>query len=134
MTSPSLEVQGAIVARLKAFPALSALINNRVYDRVPLPPAFPYVTIGPDQVVSDDAECITGFEMTIQIDAWSIDVGFPNVKRVAEAVRQALHGYDLPLTDNALVSFEHRQTRTFRDPDGITSHATIEFVALVEQP
>ena len=134
MTSPSLELQGAIVARMKAFVDLTGLIDDRIYDRVPVEPAFPYVSWGPEQSVADDADCITGFEVFLQIDAWSRAVGFPEVKRVAEAVRAALHQYELPLADNALVSLEHRQTRFFRDPDGLTSHAVIEIVALVEQP
>ncbi|MCB1394387.1 DUF3168 domain-containing protein [Nitrobacter sp.] len=134
MTSPSLELQGAIVARLKTFADLAGLVADRIYDRVPTAPAFPYVSLGPAQSVSDDADCITGFEITLQIDAWSRAVGFPEVKRVAEAVRAALHQHELPLADNALVSLEHRQTRDFRDPDGLTNHAAIEFVALVEQP
>lgn len=134
MTSPSLELQGAIVARMKAFVDLTGLIDDRIYDRVPAEPAFPYVSWGPEQSVADDADCITGFEVFLQIDAWSRAVGFPEVKRVAEAVRAALHQYELPLADNALVSLEHRQTRFFRDPDGLTSHAVIEIVALVEQP
>ena len=35
MASPSLELQGAIVARLKASAGLTALISGRVYDAVP---------------------------------------------------------------------------------------------------
>lgn len=134
MTSPSLELQGAIVARLKADAAVTGLIGSRVYDRVPDAGTFPYVSFGPEQILPDDADCITGFEISMQIDAWSRGVGFPEVKRIAEAVRAALHAVELTLMDNALVSFEHRQTRIFRDPDGITNHAAIEFVALVEQP
>ncbi len=134
MTSPSLELQGEVVKRLKAFGALSAIIGTRVYDNPPTSPAFPYVSWGPDQSISEDADCITGFEVSIQIDAWSRGVGLPEVKRIAEEVRAALHNYDLPLADNALVSIEHRNTRTLRDPDGLTNHAVIEFVALVEQP
>lgn len=134
MTSVSLELQGAIVARLKAYAPLTALVAQRIYDDVPLPATTPYVSLGPDQIVSDDADCLTGYEVTIQIDAWSTTKGLPEVRRVAEAVRSALHDYDLPLTDNALVSIQHRQTRNLRDPDGVTNHAVIEFVALVEQP
>jgi hypothetical protein len=70
----------------------------------------------------------------MQLDAWSRAVGFPEVKRVADAVRAALHDYELPLSDNALVSLLHRQTRVLRDPDGLTNHAVVEIVALVEQP
>lgn len=142
MTSPSLEIQGAIVTRLKAYTALTGLVGARVYDGVPdeqkrisdTGAAFPYVSWGPDQSLSDDADCITGFEISIQLDAWSRKVGLPEVKAVAEAVRAALHEYDLPLTDNALVSLRHIQTQTLRDPDGLTNHAVIEFTALVEQP
>ena len=36
MTSPSLELQAMIVARLKAVAGLTALIVDRVYDQVPL--------------------------------------------------------------------------------------------------
>lgn len=134
MTSPSLELQGAIVTRLKAVPAVTALIGTRIYDSVPSNAAFPYVSFGSEQILEDDAECITGFEVFMQLDAWSRSVGFPEAKRIAEAVRDALHDFDLPLTDNALVSFRHRQTRMLRDPDGLTAHAAIEFVGLVEQP
>jgi len=134
VTSPSLELQGAVVARLKADAEVTALIGTRVYDRVPDNGTFPYVSFGPEQVLSVDADCITGFEINMQIDAWSRSMGFPEVKRIAEAVRASLHGYDLAIADNALVSFEHRQTRIFRDPDGLTNHAAIEFVAIVEQP
>lgn len=134
MTSVSLELQGAIVKRLKEFAPLTLLVDQRVYDDVPAGAAMPYVSLGPDQVVSDNVECIDGYEITIQIDAWSVTKGLPEVKKVAEAVRQALNAYDLPLADNALVSIEHRQTRNLRDPDGVTNHAVIEFVAIVEQP
>lgn len=134
MTSPVLELQGAVVARLKASAALTALIGGRVYDSVPADAAFPYVSIGPSQAVADDADCITGFEVTLQLDGWSRMPGFVELRQVAEAVREALHKVDLQLTDNALVSIEHRQTRELRDPDGLTSHAVIEIVALIEQP
>lgn len=134
MTSPTLELQGAIVAKLKATGTVTALIGTRIYDSVPSTATFPYVSFGPEQILEDDAECITGFEVFMQLDAWSRGVGFPEVKRIAEAVRKTLHDFDLVLTDNALVSFQHRQTRVFRDPDGLTAHAAIEFIGLVEQP
>jgi branched-chain amino acid transport system substrate-binding protein len=35
---------------------------------------------------------------------------------------------------NALVYLQHRTTRTFRDPDGLTSHAALTFEAFAEQP
>lgn len=140
--SPGLELQGAIVARLEADAAVNALVNGRVYDAVPpdedriagTGEAFPYVSLGPSDDISDDADCVTGLRISVQIDCWSRAVGFPEVKALSDAVRRALHEYDLPLADNALVYIRHNQTRTFRDPDGQTSHAAMEFSVFIEQP
>lgn len=134
MTSPTLELQGAIVTRLKAQPAVTALIGQRIYDDVPAQPVFPYVSFGPSDELTEDAECIEGFEISMQIDVWSRSVGFPEARQIADAVRQALHGYEFNLTSNALVTFQHRITRMFRDPDGLTNHAALTFAGFAEQP
>lgn len=133
MTSPTLEMQAAIVARLTNDSALTALINKRVFDRVPEDSAFPYVSLGPTQEIAEDAECIDADEVHVQIDAWSREVGYPEVRKIADAVRKALDDYAFTLTANALVAFEYRQTRTMRDPDGVTNHAVIEFTAIIER-
>ncbi|KAB2706476.1 DUF3168 domain-containing protein [Brucella lupini] len=133
MTSPSLELQRALYDRLKADPALSEIIGGRVYDIVPEGAAFPYVSFGPFDELSDDAQCITGFEISIQLDVWSRSVGFPECRQVGDLVRRAVLGATIELPDNRLVSINHRQTMTMRDPDGLTSHGIINFVAFVEQ-
>jgi len=132
--SPSLELQGAIVARLKASAPVSALIGDRVFDAVPENAPFPYVSMGPSDELSEDTDCTTGFDITLQIDCWSRAVGFPEVKELSDAVRQALLGFEPALVSNALVYFQHRQTRIFRDPDGLSSHAAMTFEAFAEQP
>lgn len=134
MTSPTYEFQGQIVTLLKASAELSALIGGRIYDRVPEGVQFPYVSFGPSDEVSDDAECIDGFAVTMQLDVWSRAVGFPECRRITDAVRKALSVENIQLTDNALVTFNHVTTRIFRDPDGLTSHGAITFEAFVEQP
>lgn len=134
MTSPTYELQGQIVALLKASPDLSGIIGGRVYDRVPEGVQFPYVSFGPSDEASDDADCIDGFVVTMQLDAWSRDVGFPECRRITDAVRRALTVDAIQLTDNALVTFNHVTTRIFRDPDGLTSHGAITLEAFVEQP
>ena len=134
MTSPSLELQAAATVRLKAFAGLTSLISTRIYDNVPPIATFPYLSWGPEQSISDDTDCTAGFDISIQVDAWSQTLGLGEVKRVSEQVRLALHDYDLTLTDNALVLLQHRQTTFLRDPDGKTNHAAIEFSAFIEQP
>jgi len=134
MTSPTYELQGQIVTLLKASPELTALIGGRIYDRVPESPTFPYVSFGPSDEISDDADCIDGFEVTMQLDVWSRAVGFPECRRIVDAVRKALPEGGILLADNALVTFNHRISRVFRDPDGLTSHGAMTFEAFVEQP
>ena len=134
MTSPTYELQGQIVTLLKASPELTALIGGRIYDRVLESPTFPYVSFGPSDEVSDDADCIDGFEVTMQLDVWSRAVGFPECRRIVDAVRKALPEDGILLADNALVTFNHRISRIFRDQDGLTSHGAMTFEAFVEQP
>lgn len=134
MTSPTYELQGQIVTLLKASPEITALIGGRVYDRVPENPTFPYVSFGPSDEISDDADCIDGFEVTMQLDVWSRAVGFPECRRIVDAVRRALPEEGITMADNALVTFYHRISRVFRDQDGLTSHGAMTFEAFVEQP
>ena len=133
MASAELELQGAIVARLRADATVASLVNGRIYDSVPANPVFPYVTIGPIDSNEDDADCITSMDVAQQIDCWSRATGFPECKKVVDAVRAALHDYSLDLATNALVFFEHRTTRITRDPDGITSHGILGFEASIER-
>ncbi|MEZ0212437.1 MAG: DUF3168 domain-containing protein [Xanthobacteraceae bacterium] len=140
MIDPILEIQGAILTRLLASPEVTRLVGQRIYQVVPRgasgqPTAdFPYLSFGPSDLTGDDADCVTAFEFSIQIDAWARDGGMPQGRAISQAVRTALHDYDLPLVDNALVLLEHRQTRGLRDPDGKTYHAVIEITGVVEQP
>jgi hypothetical protein len=134
MASPELELQGAIVSRLKADATLAVLVSVRVYDQPPSPVTFPYVTVGEAQFVRDDATCVSGGQVFLTLHGWSTATGFPEVKRIADAVMESLHLAPITLPTNHLISINHRQTRVFRDSDGLSSHAVIEFVAYVEKP
>lgn len=134
MASPDLELQGAIIARLRAFAPLTALVGQKVYDLPPPTAVEPYVAIGEAQALRRDATCVDAQEVYLTLHAWSIySGGFKEVKEVADAVVSALHNHPLGLSANRLISISHRQTRTFRDPDGVTSHAVIEFVAFTQR-
>ncbi|QIG68373.1 putative tail protein [Rhizobium phage RHph_Y3_56_1] len=134
MASAELELQGALVGRLKADAPLTALVQGRVYDQPPSPVTYPYVTIGEAQTIRDDATCVSGGQVYLTLHAWSTKPGFPEVKQIADAVVESLHLAPIALPTNRLISIMHRQTRTFRDADGLTSHAVIEFVANTEKP
>ncbi len=130
---PDLELQGLVVNALKADAAVTALVGGRVYDRVPDTAAFPYIVYGPSDATSEDADCYTDFDVFAQLDVWSRYPGKTEAKKIADAVRVALANPALQLTENALVLLRHQQTRTFTDPDGLTTHGAMTFEALIER-
>lgn len=134
MASPDLELQGAIVARLRGYAPLTSLIGQKVYDKPPEGASEPYLEIGEAYCLRSDAECVDGQEVRLTLHAWSVySGGFMEVKQIADAVVAALHQHPMALPTNRLISINHRITRTFRDADGVRSHATIEFVAFTER-
>jgi hypothetical protein len=140
MTSPAKELQGAIVSRLKSTGAVTAIVGQRIYDHVPRSTAgdvsatFPFVGFANWQEITDNADCIDGFQVFFDLDCWSRVLGFPQVHDLSDAVRAALVDTEITLSSNALVYLESRENRVFRDPDGLTSHAVLTFEAFVEQP
>ncbi len=134
-TEPSLELQGAIVAALKANAATAALIGDRVYDKVPASPTFPYVVVGDDQVLQAHAHCIEGStEIFSTLHAWSRAPGKVECKKVSGAVVTALNFASLNLNNGyRLVLIEHDSTQYLLDPDGLTSHGVIVFHAFVDE-
>lgn len=135
-TSPDLELQGLIVTTLEADAAVTALVDDRIYDRVEnfnTDVVFPYVNFATSIETANDADCINGSDIFVQIDVWSREPGFVQCKQIADAVRNALHEKDLQLTVNALTSLRCDRIRVFRDADGLTSHGVVELQALVER-
>lgn len=135
----SYELQRAIVAALTNDATVATLVAGRIYDHVPRDPAtgkttaeFPFVSFGPEQNLPENLDCIDAEEIVIQINGWSRDPGFMEVKRIAKAVKNVLHEAELPIADNGLVYFVFDGRRILRDPDGLTSHAVLTFRAGVE--
>ena len=127
-----LAVQKAVVGRLRTDTGVAALVGTRVYDQPPPNPTFPYISLGPETIAPSRADCYDGSDVTIQVDAWSRAVGFPEVKAISEAVRASLHEYALSVTDYRVVDVSMTEARTFRDSDGLTNHAALTFRVLTE--
>ena len=53
---------------------------------------------------------------------------------IAHRLRSILHQAEVDLPEGALAMLEYRRSDAMRDPDGLTSHAILEFRALVETP
>ncbi|MBO9589532.1 DUF3168 domain-containing protein [Devosia sp.] len=142
---PIYELRLAALNKLRQVAALTAIVGTKIYDRVPekqvagqLVPdvTSPYISLGPVTASSDDADCISGLEITFQIDGWSWGSGLAyssvQASQIAGEIRKALHDVELELSVNALVSIRHELTRILRESDGITNHAVVQFTAVVE--
>lgn len=131
----SLALQGYMRETLGASSELQELVDDRIYDQVPPQAVMPYVTIGlvqetSEQIGTVDDDCsYQGVEGIAQIDCWSRTVGYPGVKLIAEACRRAFPTNLPAIPGLALTEFMFDRYQVLRDPDGMTSHAVIEYRA-----
>ena len=132
MSDPSLELQTAIVTKLKADAGVVAAVGNRVYDNVPPNASFPYISLGDSQVLPDKADCIDGTEVFFSLDGWSRDLRFPECKSISKAIVAALDDQPLTVAGYDAVVFELDSVNYLRDPDGITRHVALSFRALIQ--
>lgn len=136
MTEPTYALAKAVIDALKADAAVATFVGEKVFDRPLAGTLTPYISMGPSDATGDDVDCLDGLEISFQVDVWSsgTDEAYSSVeaRKIAGAVRKALHDSDLDLGDVGLVFLRHRTTRVMRDPDGVTNHAAITFEAIVE--
>lgn len=129
-----LDLQRAIVTKLKADTDLQALIANpiRLFQDVPPGPTFPYVTIGPSQRLPDEAECIPGSIVFMDLNVYSRGAGYEQAKRIGAVLMDALHDADLTLAEHWCRQIKFDNELYFVEPDNLTKHGVLTFRALVE--
>lgn len=131
-----MDLQRAIVTKLKASTDLQALISNpiRLFQDVPPPSTltFPYVTIGISQRLPDLAECLDGAEIFTDLHIFSRSPGYENVKRVGATLIDELHNANLTLGEHRCVLIELSDERYFVETDNTTKHGVVTFRALVD--
>lgn len=134
--SPEFELQELLYSTLSSDQTVSSLVHG-VYDRVPPSPwgdEDGYISFGPSTFTPDDADCVVSGEHSVQIDVWSRRVGQKHCKMVCSAIRNCLHDADLSLSVNALVDIRLVLQRIMTDPDGVTTHAAMQFLVMIEEP
>lgn len=136
---PSFELQAAIYKALKASAALKEIVgDDKIFDHTPrdakgnITATMPFVSIGEDFSLPFKAGCLDAEDVTITIHAWSAGPGFPEVKRMTNAIKAALDGVDLIVAGHRLTDIEVESVRHLPDPDGITRHGVVTFLALIE--
>ncbi|MBB5041932.1 DUF3168 domain-containing protein [Shinella fusca] len=131
MADPVFELQGAIITRLRATPAVTALVPaERIRD---IPNAtwtnVDYISVGPSNFMPDDYDCVDGGEVMIQFDCWSV-TGLATVRAIADALRVATRDWVPALATNRVVSFSHWRTDYIRNPP--INQASVRFTAIID--
>lgn len=123
------QLQAAVYAALSG----ASVASGRVYDRVPETAAFPYVTIGDEQVVDDSSDCQKGWEVFLDIHCWSRPSAGSKaeVKALAASVVDVVEAITT-ISGFTLVQILHETSRFLRDPDGLTEHGICTFRALID--
>lgn len=130
MIDPQLPLQAAIVAVVKADAELNGLIGGRIFDRVPvnadgIPQGpFPYLSFGSADTTDQDASCVGPSDCYIDINGWSREVGYPEVKRIG-ARAAALLNAKLAVAGFEVVTHRVDRLSYQREQDGLTSRALL---------
>jgi hypothetical protein len=130
------ELQRLYFTTLTGDTAIMAIAND-VYDKVPEKPygsKTAYISFGATDQTEDDAECISGQQVTMQIDILSKAAGSLECRNLTDLVRRKLHRQVLSIDTNALIDVWVGITRVFRDPDGLTTHGVVQVTAMIEEP
>ena len=133
MKAATSDLQKVIIQTLSNDADVKDIVDGRVFDSVPLKAEYPYISLGPMTSNTTLADCLELDNISAQIDVWSRDISSKEMRELANAVRQALTKSELALEKNGLVLFIHESTRELRDPDGLTSHAAVNFEAVVQR-
>lgn len=132
--SASDELQELVYLVLSNDGAVVALVGDRIYDRVPKKARTPYISFGPSDTLTDDADCMPTRVETLQIDVWSeYQGGKSEAKRICDAVKACLHDQPLEMTNNALEHIAIRQVQVFDDADGVTVHGVVNVEATIRE-
>lgn len=119
MSDPTTAIRTALLGRLRG---LDPLI--RTYVEVPSTRIYPYVAVGPIQVVPDEDACTNASESFVQLDVWSEKLDHSETAALVARIRNTLRT-DLALTGHVVVDQELQDTRYTTDPAGLKAHAVM---------
>lgn len=139
---PTFELIKACIEILKNDPGVSAIVGDKVYDRVPEKQdgtpnvSSPYISLGNTNYLTEDFDCVDAASISLQFHCWSWGTGEAyssvQVRKLSFAVRKALHKTEINLAENGFVAMQHQITSFNRASDGLTHQATVVFETLVD--
>jgi hypothetical protein len=134
MSAHELALQKALIAHLKADPAVTALLGEpaRIWDAAPKDAAFPHLLIGrcESRPVGADGG---GFEQALTLTVASRFRGTEEAKAVLAAVRLALNEATLEADGVRTVSLRVPFADVFPAADGARTFAVLRVRAVTEE-
>ena len=134
MTDSTLEIQVAVLAKLLADSAVTALVGTRIYDTAPQEPTYPFVEFGNHYGEPWEARDMDGWRCFFEVECWTRDRSKVVTGQIAAAVKASLHRQVLSLSTQDFVLCNHLRTNTIGDPDKVTAHALLRFGLLTHPP
>lgn len=107
-------------------------IITGVYDHVPQGTDFPYVVIGDSQIKDWSCKTSQGSEQVVSLYIWSREGGRMQAATIMERIYLLLHGADLSVEGQTLISFRFLHSDIALGSDGWTYKGTLQFRALLE--
>jgi hypothetical protein len=132
LTDPTQALQAAISDLLLGNADVASLVDDRVFDRIPSTPEFPYVSFGEFQVLPELAEGTDAVQCFVTLHSWDRFKSSRATKGLARAIIATLHDRDLTIDGGAVQSLLLQSSRVLQDPDGLTSHGILVFEILTD--
>lgn len=133
MPSSAHALQQCVFSTLGAAPDVMALLGApRIYDQVPQPAVYPYVSFGQSLVRDSSTGTEAADEHMLTLHIWSRAEGRKEAHELIAAVRAALHDRPLTLPGHRLVNLRHEYSEARREPDGDTIHGLVRLRAVTE--
>lgn len=127
MADKSKEILEAIVVKLRATSAVTALVSTRIYKGMPNSWTAPAVGMQVSYATSFDTKDATGQETFVDIDVWSRrDRDADEANSIMSAIVDALHRASLTITGVGFVKIDlDNRIGPLLDEDGLTSHGVV---------
>lgn len=132
LTDPTTSLWEAIQARLLNDQDVASIFSDRVYDKIPNTPTFPYVSLGEVQVLPELGENTDAAQAFVTLHAWSRFTSSNAVRAGGKYLITALHDKDLIIADGSVLSVLLESSRHIPDPDGLTKHGIYTFTILTD--
>ncbi|WP_329544694.1 DUF3168 domain-containing protein [Streptomyces sp. NBC_01356] len=119
-------LQTAIYAKLVGSSALNARVSG-VFDEVPEPAPYPYVSLGSIIEYPDDSHDAQGLNALVTLHVWSTAPGFGEAYDIFGDVDLALDRVPLSIAGFRDVAIKHVSHQALKDPDPDVRHINAQY-------